>query len=408
VRHLVAAGGLAIAARTSPRRSVGVVAALGTVFALGLLPGSAAAGTGWSGFTWTEVGNQNTVTFLITDSAPTQSWKSFFFQADGTPANSIKATSITVTVGSTTDITDCTQQTGTNALQIGCQGFVSGFLGVGKTVTLSWLASPPIQGNGGGYFGGTDFAGVSTAGAVIGPTIPASVCDWTVGFIAPPKYAHSFPIDYSVRVANAGDASCDPAPLTIRFTSPNPLMDIDTPVIQIPGLLPGASYTGRFSLEPSDPHEYSKYVWEGFHAADLEAFMPLDSDAAPVDESDETRIKLLHETTNFKRSGDLWTASCPKNLSDVIFRNCLENFVILFPRPAASARRYAAIANNQPLVVGSAHGTIKAGRTGPIQIKLNKTGHHLLRNHHKLLVTLIGTRRHGRTMALLKGHITLG
>src|SRR5262249_895840 len=134
---------------------------------------------------------------------------------------------------------------------------------------------------------------------------------------------------------------------------------------------------------------------------------PLDSDAEPVDELDRTRIKLLHETTTFKRSGDFWKASCPKDLSDILFRNCLENFVILFPKPAASARRYAAIANHKSLVVASAHGKIKAGRRGPIQIELNLTGRELLKERRKLPVTLIGTRRQGHTTTLLKGHITL-
>jgi hypothetical protein len=414
VRRFVVAGGLAIAARVGRRRLVGIVAALGVILVLGLLPGSASASTGWNGFTWTEVGSQNTVTFTITDSVPTQSWKSFFFQADGTPANSIQATGITVTVGSTIDTTDCTEQTGTNALQIGCQGFASGFLGAGKTVTLSWLASPQIQANVGGYFGGTDSANQSTAGDVTGPTIQFPVCDWTVTYVDPQRYVRSLPVDYRVRIANAGDAACAPAQLTIKepvksnlsYVQPIGKLENDPSSVAIPGLEPGGSDTAQYALVGKQGL-YS-YIWsdiekQGSLGADLQAEMPFDDDQKPRDESGNTSIKLLPELVTFAWKHLQFDTRCP---TDVENGFCYEHFVIIFRQQPASERRYAATRNHF-LVVGSARGKIKAGRTGQIHLKLNAAGRELLSKRHKVPVTLIGTRKQGSKTTLLKGHVKL-
>jgi hypothetical protein len=110
------------------------------------------------------------VVATVGDSDPSQSWKSIFFQADGTPPNSIQASNITLTVGSTKDTTDCTEQSGTNALEIACNNLPTGLLSVGKTMTLSFVPNPVIRVNVGGYFGATDFANHTYAAVVSGPT----------------------------------------------------------------------------------------------------------------------------------------------------------------------------------------------------------------------------------------------
>jgi hypothetical protein len=393
------------------RRFVGVVAVLGTILVLGLLPGSAAAGTGWNGFTWTEVGNQNTVTFTITDSSPSQSWKSFFFQADGTPANSIQATDITVTVGSTTDTKDCAEQSGTNALQIGCQGFATGFLGVGKTVTLSWLAGPQILANVGGYFGGTDFASQSNAGDVTGPTIQSGVCDWTVAFVDPPSHARSFPIDYHVLVGNAGNAPCVPASLFTKSMVKIPGLGTDPSSVEIPGLQPGASYTADFAAIDANPVSLDDFLWQHFKSASLsvgfQADMPLDDDLAPPDEIAGTSIKLLPEVVSFvQHHANTFDTDCP---SEVPFTNChLEVFVVIFREHQRGTSHVGQLAAaRQPLLVGTAHGVIKPGKGRPIHYTLNKSGRKLQRKLHKLSITLIGSRKQGAVTTLIKGHLTL-
>jgi hypothetical protein len=141
---------------------------------VGLLPASAAATPTWNNYSWTQqVSRGQSVDHVVAtvgDSDPSQSWKSIFFQADGTPPNSIQASNITLTVGSTTDTTDCTEQSGTNALEIVCNNLATGFLSVGKTMNLSFVPNPVIHVNVGGYFGATDFANQTYAAVVSGPT----------------------------------------------------------------------------------------------------------------------------------------------------------------------------------------------------------------------------------------------
>jgi hypothetical protein len=155
-------------------RRFGIFTALGVIVLLGLLPASADATPTWSKYSWEQQRSDaqwmDYVVATVDDSDPSQSWKSIVFQVDGTPSNSILASNITLSVGSTTDTTDCSVQAGTNALEIACNNLATGFLSVGKTMTLSFVPNPVIHVNVGGYFLATDFANQSYGAAVSGPT----------------------------------------------------------------------------------------------------------------------------------------------------------------------------------------------------------------------------------------------
>ena len=248
----------------------------------------------------------------------------------------------------------------------------------------------------------------SSTGTFTAPVTPTGgKCDWTVAFLTPPGYAHSFPIDYGVVVANAGTAPCDPAPLTIKSQPNLPGLRVDTSPVAIPGLQPGESYTAHFAATETAYYELSDY-FKGAHAGslpiDLQANMPLDDDMQPVDEVDHASTKLLPETATFAQNHHVITTGCPRAIPDTCY---FEFFVTIFRHQRGTSAVGQAAAVSRPLLVGTAHGTIKRGKSGPIHYTLNKTGLALLRKTRKLAVTLIGTRKQGATSTLIKGHVTL-
>lgn len=370
MRRLVAAGGLAIAA-----------CVCGLLFS-----GAASARQASDSITVTAVVNGTTMTFTVS-SSPVSDISFFggsnwhFMAASSSGGNC----SLTLTNGGAF----CSYATPVTSFNI--------------TTTFSGPTPTVVA-------GGVGFADTST-GTFSAPVTHAGVCDWTVAFLNPPGYAHWFPIDYRVVVANAGSAPCDAAPLTITLQSPlNQLLAIGTSPVEIPGLSPGESYTASFAASPRPGDAF--YFWLREHysktpSVGLVATMPLDPDKTPVDETDHASTKLLPEAETFEEKNHAFIdTGCP---TEVPGTQCAwDLFIVIF---VAHSRGTAAVghvaAARRPLVLGSVHGTIKRGNKGLLRYKLNKTGRQLLRKAHKLPVRLIGTRKQGVLTTLIKGHLML-
>jgi hypothetical protein len=270
-------------------------------------------------------------------------------------------------------------------------------------VNVSYDTPPTTTGGGGGGTGG------NTGGGSTGSS-GSGICDWSVSFDNPPRTATGFPVGYHLTVHNGGTGTCPSTVLKLTHGR-----GVDTEFAQlvagapgayeypfglfIPGLAPGGSVSAHVLARPK-----VDALGKTGNAIRVRASLPPDADSP--DGSDEfatVRTKFKPKTIDLAggqtdgHGHGMLTVGCPAG------KHKHDRCTFKLDMPATPLPQDRLLF----LPLGSAEGTVAAGRDGDLALRLREAGRRILEHRHQEMVTFIGTRTEDGVSTLVEGHATL-